>query len=66
MYVFDGIKGVKKINKFWGQKHKQPNATLKKKTILSLAFDQLHVLQVGTQSCNVDEASSRSLYVNFL
>jgi hypothetical protein len=42
MYVFDGTKGVKKENKVWGQKHKQPDVTLKKKTILSLTFYQPH------------------------
>jgi hypothetical protein len=39
MYVFDGIKGIKKENKVWGQKHKQLYTTLEKKTIPSLAFD---------------------------
>jgi hypothetical protein len=39
MYVFNGIGKVKKENKVWGQKHKQPNTTPKKKVILSLAFD---------------------------
>jgi hypothetical protein len=42
MYVFDGIGGVKKENKVCGQKQKQLNATLEKKTIPYLAFDQLH------------------------
>jgi hypothetical protein len=60
MYVFDGTRGVKKENKIYGQKHKQPYATLKKKTILSLAFDQPHALQVRTQSCNVDEVNSKT------
>jgi hypothetical protein len=45
MYVFDGTKGVKKENKVWGQKHKQPYATLEKKTTSSLAFDQPHAQQ---------------------
>jgi hypothetical protein len=39
MYVFDGTRGVKKENKVWGQKHKQPDGILEKKTIPSLAFD---------------------------
>jgi hypothetical protein len=43
MYVFYGIKRIKKECKVWGQKHKQPYATPKKKIILSLAFDQPHV-----------------------
>jgi hypothetical protein len=34
MCVFDGTK-VKKENKVWGQKHKQPNGIPKKKIILS-------------------------------
>jgi hypothetical protein len=33
MYVFDGTRGVKKEDKVWGQKHKQPNATPEKKMI---------------------------------
>ncbi len=60
MYVFDGTKGVKKENKVWGQKHKQPYATLEKKTTSSLAFDQPHAQQAWTQSCNVDEINSRT------
>jgi hypothetical protein len=40
MYVFDGIGGVKKENKVWGQKHKQLDATLENKTIASSSFDQ--------------------------
>jgi hypothetical protein len=45
MYVFDGTKGVKKENKVWGEKHKQPYVTLEKKTTSSLTFDQPHVQQ---------------------
>jgi hypothetical protein len=40
MYVFDGTKGVKKENKVWDQKHKQPNAIPANKIIPSLAFDR--------------------------
>jgi hypothetical protein len=43
MYVFNGIKGVKKENKVWGQKHKQQNGIPKKKIVPSMAFDQPHV-----------------------
>jgi hypothetical protein len=43
MYVFDGTRGLKKENKVWGQKHKQPDGILKKKTVSYLAFDQPHV-----------------------
>jgi hypothetical protein len=39
MYVFDGTGKVKKENKVWGQKRKQPNAIPKKKIVLSLAFN---------------------------
>jgi hypothetical protein len=60
MYVFDGTGGVKKENKAWDQKHKQLNATLEKKIIPSLSFDQPHVQQVRTKSCNVDEVNSRT------
>jgi hypothetical protein len=42
MYVSNGTKGIKKENKVWGQKHKQPDATLEKKMISSLAFDRPH------------------------
>jgi hypothetical protein len=40
MYVFDGT-GVKKENKVWGQKHKQPNGIPKKKIVPSLALINL-------------------------
>ncbi len=60
MYVFDGTKGVKKENKVWGEKHKQPYVTLEKKTTSSLTFDQPHVQQAWTQSCNVDEINNRT------
>jgi hypothetical protein len=60
MYVFDGTKRVRKENKVWGQKHIQPDVTPEKKKISSLAFDQPHAQQVGTQSSNVDEVN-RSL-----
>jgi hypothetical protein len=43
MYVFDGTEGIKKENKVWGQKHKQPDAILEEKKIPSLAFDRPHV-----------------------
>jgi len=46
--------------RFGAQKHKQLDATPKKKTISSLAFDLLHVQQAGTQSCNVDEVDIRT------
>jgi hypothetical protein len=59
MYVFDGIK-VKKENKVWGPKHKQPNGIPKKKIILFLTFDRPHVQQAITQSCNVDEVNNRT------
>jgi hypothetical protein len=39
MHVFDGTGIIKKENKVWGQKTKQPYATPKKKIVLSLAFD---------------------------
>jgi hypothetical protein len=42
MHVFDGTKGIKKENKVWGQKHKQPNAIPEKKIAPSLAFDRPH------------------------
>ncbi len=60
MYVFDGTKRVKKENKVWGQKHKQPSGIPKKKIVLYLAFDQLHAQQAITQSCNVDEVNNRT------
>jgi hypothetical protein len=60
MYVFDGTRGVKKENKAWGQKHKQLDATLEKKTIPSLSFDQPHVQQARTKSYNVDEVNNRT------
>ncbi len=60
MYVFNGTREVKKENKVWGQKHKQPHATPKKKTLPSLAFDRPHAQQVGTQSCNVDEVNNKT------
>jgi hypothetical protein len=43
LHVFDGTEGIKKENKVWGQKHKQPNAAPKKESILFLAFDRHHV-----------------------
>jgi len=60
MYVFDGIGRVKKENKVWGQKHKQPNATLEKKILPFLAFDQPHDQKARPQSCNVDEVNIRT------
>ncbi len=43
MYVFDGTRGVKKENKVWGQKHKQPDGILEKKIVPYLAFNRPHV-----------------------
>jgi len=60
MYVFYGTRGVKKENKVWGQKHKQPNGIPKKKIQLPMAFDQPHVQQVITQSCSIDDVNNRT------
>jgi hypothetical protein len=60
MYVFDGTRIVKKVNKVWGQKHKQLNGIPKKKIVPSLAFDRPHAQQAITQSYNVDEVNNRT------